>query len=320
MKPRHWRMHGMLQFIPCLIVFLSIHFTLTAQQTPGYIIKQNRDTVKGLIKTVVDADLSESVFFKIETNGEWTRYGYADLSGFGFENETFRSIRFLNTSKGNTIDTTFAMQLESGAYSLFTYANNGRRFFLLQKDTSISLLYDNLYSTTGDVEQAANYQNFLYFISIQCDKLKNKYKQVGYDMKSISDFVQKLNNCVSGGTAVSYYQRQKITATAIIFVGGLPVSRQKSQLVANLSVRFILPRVNNHLSLNIGLNYSSTTYMTTYNKTLNPLYRYYTLTSRSPVFQFRCSIILPKKEFNPIFMLGCPALILLKTIWLPDFG
>ena len=298
--------HRWMKFIPFLILFLSVHFALFAQQdfARGYIIKQNRDTVKGFIKTVVEADLYESVFFKTNLNGEWTRYGHSDLLGFGFDNEIFTSVQFLNTSKGNIKDTTFARQLVSGLYNLFTYLNNdGRRFFLLRKDTSINLLYDNLLSNTGEVEQTGNYQNFLNFISIPCDKLKDKYKQVGYDEKSISDFIQATNNCLSGGTSVTYLTKQKVTVTPIIFAGGLSVSRQRSQISANFLVRLTKPGVNKNMSLNIGLNYSNTTYMTSYNSALNPLYRYYTLEQIESIpvtAQYNFTL----KRVQPYFYLG----------------
>ncbi|HEV3412263.1 MAG TPA: hypothetical protein VG101_07285 [Puia sp.] len=262
-----------------LILFLSFHFSSFAQHdfAPGYIIKPNHDTVKGLIKSVPDADLSASVSFKTDMTGEWIQNGLSDLLGFGFENEIFRSIQFLNTSKGNIKDTVFARELVSGSYNLFTYSdNNERLFFLLQKDTTINLLYNDFVSSTNDLEQTGNYQNFLNFISISCDKLKNEYQRVAYNEKSISDFVQKTNNCISAGSSLRYYKNQKTVVTPIIFAGGLPVSSQRHLFTANLLVRLTFPRVNNHISLNIGLNYTSMNYMTSYNQSLNPPYRYFT--------------------------------------------
>lgn len=229
-----------------------------------------------MIKTSVEADLFESVSFKKDINSEWTQYGPSDIIGFGFEYGKFSSIHFLNGSKGNIPDITFAKQLVSGLYNLFTYTNGARRFFILQKDTTIYQLYDELVSTTGEIEQGANYQNYLYFISIPCDKLNNKSKQIGYDEKSIADFVQETNNCISGGSSVSYFKKQKMAITPIIFAGGLPLSGQESQITANFQLRFTLPRVDKQASLNIGLNYSVTTYMTADSKALNPYYQYYT--------------------------------------------
>jgi hypothetical protein len=291
--------------LPCIILFISIHFFTSAQQSsdPGYIITHNRDTVRGMIKSSVDEDLNESVSFRKETKNEWTQYGPSDLIGFGFNNEIFTSIHFLNTSKGNMPDTTFAKQLVSGLYNLFTYTNGARRFFILQKDTTIYLLYDELISST-EIEQAANYQNYLYFISVPCDKLKNMSKQVGYNEKSISDFVQETNSCISGQSSVIYFQKQKIKITPIIFAGGLPMSGQQSQITANIQLRFMMPRLEKKASLNIGLNYSSTTYMTSDAKALNPYYQYYTRAQIVSI-PFTVQYNLTQTRIQPYLYLGC---------------
>jgi hypothetical protein len=256
-----------------------------------------------MIKTSVEADLFESVSFKKDINSEWIQYGPSDIIGFGFEYGKFNSIHFLNSSKGNTADITFAKQLVSGLYNLFTYTNGARRFFILQKDTTIYQLYDEFVSTTGEIEQGANYQNYLYFISIPCDKLSNKSKQVGYDEKSIADFVQETNNCISGGSSLSYYAKQKTAITALVFVGGLPISGNESQLTANFQLRFTIPRVDKHVSLNIGLNYSSTTHMTDDGKNLMEGYQYYT---REQILSIPLTIQynVTQTRVQPYFYLG----------------
>ena len=294
-----------MKIIKWSLILCCSHFTLLAQQNfdPGYIIDHNRDTLKGFIKTVVEADLSESVHFKKEINGEWKQYGPSDLVGFGFDNEVFKSIRFHNTTDGNKMDTTFAKQLVSGQYNLFTYMKSARRFFLLQKDTSIYLLYDELFRNSGEIDQVANYQNYLNFISVPCDKLKNKYTQVGYDEKSIADFVQETNNCISGGSSVSYYQKQKTIMTPMIFVGGLPLSGQNSQITANFTLRLTLPHVDKQASLNIGLNYSSTTYMMAYSKSLNTIYQYYTREQITSI-PFTVQYNVTQTRIQPYFYLG----------------
>src|SRR6202000_337838 len=195
-------------FTPIIFVlFLSFSSTLFAQQgfDPGYIVRRNSDPVKGLIKTAANADSYETVSFKVEKAEEWARYGYADLLGFGFGNEVYKSIPFLNTANGNARDTVFARQLVSGTYNLFTFLNgNGRRFFLLQKDTGVNLLYSDLAANTDGIDQAGNYQNFLLFLSLQCDKLKDRYKQVAYNEKSMADFVRGADDCMAGGSTVTY--------------------------------------------------------------------------------------------------------------------
>ena len=85
----------------------------------------------------------------------------------------------------------------------------------------------------------------------------------GYSEKSIADFVQQTNNCFSGGSPHEFGDnKQKLAITPIIFAGGFPLSGQNAQTTANFTLRLTQPRIDKKLSLNIGVNYSSTTYKT----------------------------------------------------------
>jgi hypothetical protein len=110
---------------------------------------------------------------------------------------------FINTIDGIIRDTVFARQLVSGINNLYTFESSAR-FFLLQSDKSIILLYDESQDGAGVVDQVANFRNYLNYISISCDKLKDKYLQVGYGEKSIANFVHQTNTCISGGTSHIY--------------------------------------------------------------------------------------------------------------------
>lgn len=142
---------------------------------PGYIINRNRDTVRGLIETTEEKNLSGSVRFKKESSSEQIEYYPKDLFGFGINLNPYRSIRFSNTIDGNKMDTVFARQLVSGRYNFFTFETSAR-FFLLQKDTSIYLLYDESQDGAGTVDRVGNFRNYLNFISVTCDQRKNRYK------------------------------------------------------------------------------------------------------------------------------------------------
>ena len=267
-----------MKILCCLALLCFFHNDVFAQHgfDPGYIINQNRDTVRGFVETTEEKNLSVTVHFKKESNSELKEYTPKDLFGFGINQEPYRSVRFRNTTEGDLMDTVFARQLVSGDYNLFTFVTS-TRYFLLQKDTSIFLLYDESQDGAGNIDRVGNFRNYLNFISVSCDQLKDRYKQVGYGEKSIADFVQQTNNCVSGKSSQEYgHTRQKLTITPIIFVGGLPLSGQNGFFTGNFSLRMTLPRIDKKLSLNIGVNYSSSTYMTAESKALNPLYQYYT--------------------------------------------
>jgi hypothetical protein len=153
------------------------------------------------------------------------------------------------------------------------------------------------------VEQLANYQNYLNFISVPCESLKNKYTQISYDEKSISDFVLATNNCISGGSSRSFYQKQKAVLTPIVFAGGLPISGQENQITANFTLRVVFPHIDEHTSLNIGVNYSNTTYMMAYSKSLNSNYQYYTKEQITSI-PFTVQYNVTQGRVQPYFYLG----------------
>lgn len=151
------------------------------------------------------------------------------------------------------------------------------RFFLLQRDTVIYLLYDESQLGSGEIDRVGNFRNYLNFISVSCESLKDRYKDVGYSEMSVAAFVQQTNNCISGESSHIYGQnKQKLKITPIIFAGGLPLSGQNAQTTANFTLRLTQPCVDKKLSLNIGVNYSSTTYKSAESEALNPAYQYYT--------------------------------------------
>ena len=128
-----------MKILHCLALLCLFHNVVIAQHSfdPGYIINQNRDTVRGFVETTEEKNLSGTVHFKKESNGELKEYFPKDLFGFGINQEPYRSIQFSNTIEGNLMETVFARQLVSGDYNLFTFVTSAR-FFLLQKDTVFS--------------------------------------------------------------------------------------------------------------------------------------------------------------------------------------
>ena len=99
-------------------------------------------------------------------------YNPKDLFGFGINQEMYRSILFSNTIDGNKKDTVFARILVYGTYNLFTFVRSDR-FFLLQKDTPIYLIYDEAQLGSGEIDRVGNFRNYLNFISVSCENLKD---------------------------------------------------------------------------------------------------------------------------------------------------
>jgi len=114
--------------------------------------------------------------------------------------------------------------------------------------------------------------------------------------------VQATNNCNSAGSSTSFYQKQKTILTPSVFVGGLPMG-QESQLTANFTLQITFPHVDRQASLNIGLNYSNTTYMMAYSKSLNANYQYYTREQITSI-PFTVQYNVTQSRVQPYFYFG----------------
>jgi hypothetical protein len=301
-----------MKFICCLSV-LSIFFsTIFAQQNiePGYILATNRDTVKGFVEIAMESELTQSVKFKRDLNSTVKEYTPSEIKGFGIGKEVYQSMQFLNTVNKIPVKA-FVRQLITGEYNLFSYITPDRKFYLLQKDTIFYFIYDRVTTNRGEIDEEGNYQNYLHFISINCDKISNLYDRVGFNDRDMSGFVLKVDNCLSAGKATSFYEKPKTKMQPYIFVGGFPVSGM-NQFTANFYLRFTTPRVDKKTSINMGLYYSYTTVETSER---SDYYSLYTLVTHNQVysvpvtFQYNFTSTL----VQPYFYAGISAAYSTKT-------
>ncbi len=146
-----------MKFIKCLVILCLLCPYLPAQQIfdPGYIITLNRDTVKGFIKDDLESELISAVKFKNDEGSVLKEYGPADLLGFAISKDIYKSMKFVNTAEDSVTETAFVKQLVKGEYNLYAYRKPDRFFYLLQKDTILYFLYDEVSHSTGEIIQRA---------------------------------------------------------------------------------------------------------------------------------------------------------------------
>jgi hypothetical protein len=269
---------------------MSFIFTsLIAQSNykSGYLVKNNKDTVRGFILEAIESDYSKLVNFKSDSGSSARIFLPGDIQSFGVGSRIYKSISFLNTDPEILKrDSCFAKKLITGKYDLFVFARGDRQFYLIKNDTSTYFLYNSLLSNNGELITQGNYTNTLNLISIPCEKLASRYDRVGYGEKEMSDFVLALNKCISPETAVSYYQKPKSVMQIFLFAGGLPLGMQ-SQLTIEGLMRFSLPAVNKNTFLNVGLHYSSTHSAQSY---VDPYYGDYSRNSNHTIYSVPLTI------------------------------
>jgi hypothetical protein len=270
-----------MKFILCPAILCFLHSFLFAQKSleRGYIIQNDKDTVRGFLEFAPEADLCRSVQFKKE-NEDFRKLTPSDITGFGIGNEVYQSMQFLNTAEDSMKTSAFVKQLVTGEYNLYAYVQPDRRFYLLQHDATQYFLYDRVSTNSGKIDQEGNYYNYLHFISVNCDRLTNLYDRVGYNDQDMAGFVLRVDNCLSQGKATSFYMKPKTIIQPFVFVGGFPVPGM-TQFTANFILRFTIPRVDKKTSVNVGLNYSNTVEESSER---SDYYSLYTLTSHYQVF------------------------------------
>ena len=238
-----------MKFIKCLVILCLLCTYLPAQQIfdPGYIIQLNRDTIKGLIKADLESDLTSAVKFKNDEGSVLKEYRPADLLGFGIGKDMYKSMRFVNTAEDSVTETAFVKQLVKGEYNLYAYRKPDRFFYLLQKDTILYFLYDEVSRGTGEIIQKGNFYNYLNLIAVPCEKLTNLVGRVGFNDKDMAGFISKVDNCETPGIATNYYQKPKTLIQPMIFAGGLPAG-DMNQFTASFILHITLPRIDKKTS------------------------------------------------------------------------
>jgi hypothetical protein len=301
-----------MKFFILLFFFCSIHGILFAQNSfePGYILQQDKDTLRGFIEVTSEADLCNSINFKINNEAAKT-YSPLELTGFGIGHDLYRSMHFNNTAEDSIPVDAFLKLLVNGEYNLYAYVKPGRRFYLLQKDTTKIFLYDLVSQRPGELAVKNNYYNYLHFISINCDNLSNQWDRVSFNDQEMARFVAKVDQCLSPQKTTNYYEKPKASMSSVLFAGGFPVPNT-SQFTAGFTLRFSLPSIDKKSSINVGINY---VYNTQQSSERSDYYNMYTLITHNQIFSvpLTAQYNFTNGRVQPYFYAGASVFHLNKT-------
>ena len=246
--------------LTAFLCLIAISFKGISQKNfiPGYIIRNTGDTVHGFLQEEIRKNLLTEIKFKTDISPTVKTFSVEDIQAFRYEDgELYKKISFLDISEDSDVQRTcFAKQLVTGRYSLFDFERNGRLFFLVTVAPDSYLLYDAVYSGTGEEKEKGSYIAQLTLLSNECDKSFFQPSQTGFDEKDISQFVMQLNLCAAPGeNAVSYYTKTKVKTEFLIYAGVLPLGKQ-SQITIEGVARIYYPEISKKVSVNIGLRYA----------------------------------------------------------------
>lgn len=225
---------------------------------PGYIVRNSGDTVHGFLREQGTDESARSISFKASaTDNDYQVYTPAEVKSYQYtDGNLFRAITYPDSrTEERAIRTCYGKLLVSGEYDLYSFTESEILYFLVRKDTSYYLMYDDDLHSIPWV--TGNFRNELNFFAVSCDAAKEEVDRTGYNTASVMEFFQKLDACLNPGKAVtSYYHKAKVDAGLFAYAGGIPLGNGKSQVTAEIRLRLVAPQVNPNMSFNVGLRYA----------------------------------------------------------------
>lgn len=242
--------------ITYLILFIS--FLSYGQDVfkSGYIVKNNNDTIRGLLRNDVDEKLSGQVVFK-SANGNTEIFTPINIVSFGFvEGNVFRIVKYIDPTEAYSVKQHFAKILFEGTNDLFSFIKKDMNYFVvhIKEDTTL-LLFDDITTASGAVIDEGNYKNQLFFIGHECEKMKSQAENTPYREEALVKYMVSLEKCIGNESGSNVYYVKPETQTQIyFFAGGFPLGKQY-EITAQGTVRFVLPSRGRKTSLNTGAVY-----------------------------------------------------------------
>lgn len=250
------------------IIFISLLSFSQKINSPGYIIKNNGDSVHGFLQEEVKSEIVKQIRFGDQTNTAGSAFTPADVKSFGYDQgNIYKSISF-KRSINNVVDEKnyFAKQLVQGEFDLFTYVEDEATYFVVFGNDTSYFLNNTIFNSLGATVVDGNFNQSIIRLAANCDKMGST-EWVIYTEKAVNSFITELNHCVAPEKATaSYYHKNKMQVHPFGFVGGLPLGKE-SQVTIEGGIKISSPQISKKAYLGIGIHYSNTQ---TTEETLSP--------------------------------------------------
>jgi hypothetical protein len=238
------------------LLFFTSHAQNSSQ--PGYIVRVSGDTLHGFLKEQGPDELARQIFFKTTAGEkEYQVFTPAEVKAFQYDGgDLFRAFGYSDNRGTEPIyRTSYARLLVTGEFDLYSFTEKEVLLFLVRKDTTVYLLFDE------DIQQSppvpGNFRNELNFFSASCDAARSDVERTTYNSGSMIAFFQKVDACLNPNkTVTTYYRKDAGKVGMFAYAGGIPLGN-KSQFTAEAGLRLIWPRVSPNVSLNVGLRYAN---------------------------------------------------------------
>lgn len=252
---------------------LLIIGTLTAQlafsqenYVPGYVIKNNTDTLFGFVDYRNWKNNPDRIMFKTKMQYDPVSFNPTDITEFYVEGEIYVSA-IINTEISPTrtdeltegsqlnlaVDTTFLQTLVRGGKSLYFYKNpEGRDNFYIKQETGLELLVYKRYLKQQDGKLVSvenrNYLGQLALYLNDCETINSKLENTSYELTSLIKLFQYYYNC--SPSDISFHRKtDRIRSESGLLTG---VSLTSLQLLSDEFPYLVYADYNPSVNLSAG--------------------------------------------------------------------
>jgi hypothetical protein len=214
------KMKKTILFLVILFVSNSIH---SQNFQKGYIIKQDRDTVKGLINYSGHSNYRYCQF-KDPINQDKIKYTPDNILGYGFLNDKyFESHKILNEDQSSEF--VFLEVVIKGLVSLYKY---DKIFYIEKGDTSFYKISNETIKSSVDGQEMATpsvrYIGLLNLLLSDCVEIRSKIPATSLSERSLTELIERYNKCMNAPVII-YKASKPWIHLRIGISGGILVSR-----------------------------------------------------------------------------------------------
>lgn len=195
-----------------IVLFFSI-FQIKAQSDfrNGYIVKNNNDTVYGLINYKGNKANAKKCIFKEEINSEKQTYSPEELTSYRFIDSKYYISKNINI--GNKSEKLFLEYLINGKVDIYYFRDESGEHYLADKDSSnLYELRDNdkeiIINNTKYIQESKEYIGILKVLFKESPLISNRAENVSLNHKSLINIARDYHNDVCNDEMCLVYEKK----------------------------------------------------------------------------------------------------------------
>jgi len=224
--------------------FLIFSYSASSQRDfrEGFIVKKN-DTIYGLVDYRGDKKSTNICTFKKDKNSKIKEYEPDQITGYGFIGSKAYVSKYAN--EGLNVKPYFLEYLVKGFLSIYYFRDDKDRYFVEKEGELIQELriIKDLSVGYNQYKLKKEYIGILKYLTKECTDLHPQIESSKLDHKSLIDIAKKYNDCVCKECIIFVKPKTWISIKATVFSG---FSSSKMDFIINANNRYALTELDNY--------------------------------------------------------------------------